>query len=83
MKEVADGSRVGRVDRIVGGMAGMLVSMKTPEGMIRWFARNNATGNPSPGDATRIPAGLAPANGSDFPQEHLYTGKNMTEETSA
>ena len=83
MKEVADGSRVGRVDRIGGGMAGMLVSMKTPEGMIRWFARQNARGNPSQGHPTRISAGLALESSADLPQAPLQTGKNSTEETSA
>ena len=82
IKGVADGSLVDMVYMIVGGMAGVLVSMKTHEGMIRWFARKNATGNPSQGDATRMSAGLPPENGGDFTQEDLPIGKNTTEETS-
>ena len=80
IKGVADGSLVDMAYMIVGGMAGVLVSMKTHEGMIRWFARKNATDNPPPGDATRIAAGLAPESDADYPQESQNTGQNKTEE---
>ena len=83
IKGVADGSLVDMAYMIVGGMAGVLVSMKTHEGMIRWFARKDTTGNPSEGDATGISTRLASESGTDFPQDSLQTGKNSTEETSA
>ncbi len=83
IKGVADGSLVDMAYMIVGGMLGVLASMKTHEGMIRWFQRKNAGNGQPEGDATRISANLAPARGSDFMQEPLQPGKNTTEETSA
>ena len=83
IKGVADGSLVDMAYMIVGGMLGVLASMKSHEGMIRWFARKDTTGNPSKGDATQISARLAPESDSDFPQASLQAGKNSTEETSA
>ena len=80
---VANGSRVDRAYRIVGGRTGVLASMKTHEGTIRGFGRKNARGNRSQGEATRIAAGLAPVSDADYPQESQNTGQHKTEEINA
>ena len=85
---MANGSRVDRAYRIVGGRTGVLASMKTHEGTthegtIRGFGRKNARGNRSQGEATRIAAGLAPVSDADYPQESQNTGQHKTEEINA
>lgn len=85
---VTDGSLVDRADRSVGGMLGVLATMKphegtTHEGTIRGFGRKNARGNRSQGEATRIAAGLAPVSDADYPQESQNTGQHKTEEINA
>ena len=88
IKGVADGSLVDMAYMIVGGMLGVLATMKphegtTHEGTIRGFGRKNARGNRSQGEATRIAAGLAPVSDADYPQESQNTGQHKTEEINA
>ena len=61
IKGVADGSLVDMVYMIVGGMLGVLSSMKSHEAMVRWFQRKNHNNGPKTGEATQISGELAPA----------------------
>ena len=83
IKGVAGGDLLDMAYMIVGGMLGVLASMKCHEGMIRWFRRKNAGDAPPEGDATRIPAQLAPASASDFTQKPIHLGNNTTLETGS
>lgn len=81
IKGVADGSLVNMAYMTVGGMFGVLTSMKTHEGMIRWFHRKNPRFGHKTGAATRISAESAPTTiASEFTQEHDNSAINAAQE---
>lgn len=55
IKGAADGNLVDMVYMILGGMLGVLTSMKTHEAMVQWFQRRNRA-NGSATDPVRHPA---------------------------
>ncbi len=72
MDERADGSLIDMIYMIVGGMFGVLTSMKTHESMIRWFQQKNPEFGTKTGATTQNSAGLSPANTSEFKQEREF-----------
>ncbi len=81
IKGIADGDLVDMAYMTVGGILGVLTSMKTHEGLIRWFQLRNRGKGQKTGDATRISAGLAPATAQKCTQEREISAPNATQET--
>ncbi len=57
IKGVADGNWVDMAYMIVGGMLGVLTSMKTHEAMVQWFQRRNQENGPATSKTKRDLAG--------------------------
>jgi len=80
IKGIADGTLIDMAYMTVGGILGVLTSMKSHEGMTRWFKRKNQDNGQKIDVAARISTESAPANVPEFAQERVLPVKDTNQE---